>query len=232
MELGEFAHRYQRNQKSISLDDQAKLEKATVAIIGCGGLGGYICEEMARVGVGHLILIDGDRVEVTNLNRQLLATEENIGQWKVEAGRERIQRINSGTKVDIIRGWFREEDAPERLAGADLVCDALDSISARLALERSCHALGIPLVFASIGGWFGLLGLSFPGDNCVAKLFGKTDKGIETTWGNPAFTPAVVASLAVAEGIKVLAGKTVTLQRSWLQIDLLAMEFERFEIPN
>ncbi|KLU59973.1 molybdopterin-synthase adenylyltransferase [Peptococcaceae bacterium CEB3] len=226
MEAGKFADRYLRNQKAISQAEQAKLEGAKVVVTGCGGLGGYICEEMAQVGVGHLVLIDGDRVDVTNLNRQILATEDNIGEWKVEAGRERILRINSGTKVDAVRAWFREEDSAQLLAGADLVCDGLDSLSARLALERSCHALGIPLLYAGIGGWFGILGLSFPGENCVARLFKGADKGIEAIWGNPVFTPAVVASLAVAEGVKVLTGKPLSLRSSWLQIDLLAMEFE------
>ncbi|MHB1654267.1 MAG: HesA/MoeB/ThiF family protein [Desulfitobacteriaceae bacterium] len=231
MEKGKFSERYKRNQRSISLDDQVKLKDSTVAIVGCGGLGGYLAEEMARLGVGRLVLVDGDRVDETNLNRQLLATEANIGQWKVEAGKERLHIVNSETRVDVIRDWFREEDPPGIMfVGVDLVCDALDTISARLALERTCHSLGIPLVFASIAGWFGLVGVSFPGEHSVARLFGKTERGVETTWGNPAFTPAVVASLAVAEGVKVLTGKPLSLHRSWLQIDLLAMEFERFEI--
>ncbi|CAA7601087.1 NAD(P)-binding domain protein [Acididesulfobacillus acetoxydans] len=232
MEPKKFADRYLRNQKTISQDEQAKLAKATVVIAGCGGLGGYISEEMARVGVGHLVLIDGDRIDVTNLNRQILAAEDNIGEWKAEAGRERIRRINSGTKVDAACAWFREEDSAQLLAGADLVCDALDSLSARLALERSCHTLGIPLLYAAIGGWFGILGLSFPGEYCVARLLKGGDKGIETLWGNPAFTPAVVASLAVAEGVKVLTGKSPALRGSWLQIDLLAMEFELFRLSG
>lgn len=225
--------RYQRNQRTISLDDQEKLFNSTAAVIGCGGLGGYIAEELARLGVGRLILFDGDRFDVTNLNRQILVTESNLGQWKVEAARARLQAVNSGVQVECIRDWFEEQSAEPYLRGANIVFDALDSITARLALERTSHRLGIPMVFASIAGWFGLLGLSLPGDFSVKKLFGthaRDNRGMEVSWGNPAFTPAVVASMAVAEGVKVLTGHKMSLHRLWLQVDLLEMEFERFEI--
>lgn len=229
----ESLKRYQRNQRTISLADQEKLFDSTAAVIGCGGLGGYIAEELARLGVGHLILLDGDRFDITNLNRQILATENNLGQWKVEAACERLHAVNSSVKTLCIRDWFEEQTAEKVLIGANIVFDALDSIPARLALERASHRLGIPMVFASIAGWFGLLGVSFPGDFSVQKLFGRHSqetRGMEVSWGNPAFTPAVVASLAVAEGIKVLTGREASLHRSWLQVDLLDMEFERFSI--
>jgi len=227
--------RYQRNQRTISVDAQEKLFNSTAAIIGCGGLGGYIAEELARLGVGQLVVLDGDRFEVTNLNRQILATESNLGQWKAEAACERLRTINSSIKVVCVREWFEEQTADKVLRGVNIVFDALDSIPTRLALERASHRLGIPLVFASIAGWFGLLGVSFPGDFSVYKLFGRhaqESRGMEVSWGNPAFTPAVVASLAVAEGVKVLIGHEVSLHQAWLQIDLLDMEFERFSITD
>lgn len=227
-----FSGRYQRNYKSISLEDQAKLGQSTVAIVGCGGLGGFMAEEFARLGVGQLILIDGDQVEESNLNRQLLATETNLGQSKVEAARDRLGIVNSGVKLKLIGEWFDEDKAVVFFAGADLVCDALDSINRRVSLERACHRLGLPLVFAGIAGWFGLLGVSFPGDNTVSRLFGQGDRGMEKVWGNPAFTPAVVASLSVAEAIKVLVGRDISLRHGWLQVDLLEMEFERFGLPG
>lgn len=226
----DLTQRYQRNQKTLTEADQLKLVSMKVAIVGCGGLGGYIAEEMARLGVGELLLLDGDRFEVSNLNRQILATEQNIGQWKVEAALERLHLVNSKIKVTGIQDWFTEENGCELLQGVDLVCDALDNIQTRVALEKVCHQLGVPLVFASIAGWFGLLGVSYPGDFSVARLFGNGTKGVESQLGNPAFTPAVLASLSVAEGLKVLLGREVTLRRAWLQVDLLEMEFDRFEI--
>ncbi len=222
--------RYQRNYKSISVEDQAKLAGSSVAIVGCGGLGGSMAEEFSRLGVGRLILVDGDRVEESNLNRQLFATETNLGQPKVEAARDRLRVVNSSVKLKLIGDWFDEHNAASFFAGADLVCDALDSIDRRVALERACHQLGLPLVYAGIAGWFGLLGVSFPGDYSVARLFRQGEKGMEKIWGNPAFTPAILASLSVVEAIKILVGREVSLRRSWLQVDLLEMEFERFQL--
>lgn len=222
--------RYQRNYKSISVEDQSKLKDSTVAIIGCGGLGGSIAEELSRLGIGNLILIDGDRIEETNLNRQLFATEKNIGQPKVEAARDRLQAVNSGVKLKLIADWFSEDNAVEFFKGANLVCDALDSISRRVSLERACHRLGLPLVYAGIAGWYGLLGVSFPGDLSVSRLFRQGEKGMEKIWGNPAFTAAVLASLSVVEAVKILVGRDVSLRHSWLHVDLLEMEFERFEL--
>ena len=222
--------RYVRNRKTLSDEDQLKLSTSCVAIVGCGGLGGYIAEELARIGVGRLVLIDGDRLEVSNLNRQIMSSELNIGQWKVEAARDRLQSINSEVQVEGIKGWFEEEKGPELFREVDLVCDALDSLPTRVELERVCHQMKLPLVFASIAGWFGQIGVSLPGDFSVLRLFGYGEKGVESTWGNPAFTPAVLASLSVAETVKLLVGRQPSLRHAWLQVDLLTMEFERFEI--
>lgn len=222
--------RYSRNRKTLSEEDQLKLAHLSVAIVGCGGLGGYIAEELVRIGVGRLVLIDGDRIDVSNLNRQIMATESNLGQWKVEAARERLSQVNSDVQIDIVRDWFEEAKGPALFQNVDLVCDALDSMPSRVVLERVCHHMNIPLVYASIAGWFGLLGVSLPGDFSVLRLFGRGERGVESTWGNPPFTPAVVASLAVAEAIKLLVGRLPSLRHAWLQIDLLAMEFERFDL--
>lgn len=227
----DLTQRYARNRETISEKDQLKLASSTVAVVGCGGLGGYIAEELTRLGVGHLILIDADRLEVSNLNRQIMATEQNLGEWKVEAAQKRLRSINSEVNVNLFKEWFDENNGTELLRGVDLVCDALDSLPARVALERVCHKMSIPLVFASIAGWYGLLGVSLPGDYSVAHLFGHGgERGIEGILGNPAFTPAVLASLSVAEAVKCLMGLPLSLRHAWLQVDLLSMEFERFEI--
>lgn len=225
-----LANRYARNHGCLTEGDQQALGKARAAIVGCGGLGGYIAEELARLGIGSLVLIDGDSIEVSNLNRQILAHEKNLGQYKVEAAQARIALVNSQTQVDVIAQYFTAETGTHFLNEVDLVFDGLDSGAARLSLESVCHDLGKPLVFASIGGWFGLVGCSFPGDLTVRRLFGRAKQGIEKELGNPAFTPAVLASLAVAEGVKIILGQDPSLRYGWLQVDLLAMEFERVRV--
>lgn len=228
-----FSKRYERNYKTISYEDQKKLANSTVAIVGCGGLGGTMAEELARLGIGKLILIDGDVFEESNLNRQLFSTEHNIGDKKVEAASKRLNAVNSEVNLTLIDKWFTEDNAKDILKGADIVLDALDSINRRIELERACHKLNIPLVYAGIAGWFGMLGVSLPGDFSVLKVFKndeEKDKGVEKEWGNPSFTPWVLSSLTVAEAIKIIVGREPSLRNSWLQVDLLYMEFENFEI--
>lgn len=227
-----FSKRYERNYKTISHEDQKKLAESSIAIVGCGGLGGTMAEELARLGIGRLILIDGDVFEESNLNRQLFSTEYNIGEKKVEAARKRLKAVNSEVKLTLFDKWFNEENASILFSGADLVLDALDSINRRVELERACHDLSIPLVYAGIAGWFGMLGVSLPGDFSVSKVFKESeiDKGVEKEWGNPAFTPWVLSSLTVAEAVKIIVGREPSLRNSWLQIDLLYMEFENIKI--
>lgn len=227
-----FSKRYERNYKTISHEDQERLAKSTVAIVGCGGLGGTMAEELTRLGIGRLILIDGDIFEESNLNRQLFSTENNIGEKKVEAARKRLKAVNSEVKLTLFDKWFNKDNAENLFSGADLVLDALDSINRRVELESACNDLNIPLVYAGIAGWFGMLGVSLPGDYSVSKVFkeGEIDKCVEKEWGNPAFTPWVLSSLAVAEAVKIIVDREPSLRNSWLQIDLLYMEFENFKI--
>ena len=227
-----FSKRYERNYKTISHEDQERLAKSTVAIVGCGGLGGTMAEELTRLGIGRLILIDGDIFEESNLKRQLFSTEDNIGEKKVEAARKRLKAVNSEVKLTLFDKWFNKDNAENLFSGADLVLDALDSINRRVELESECNDLNIPLVYAGIAGWFGMLGVSLPGDYSVSKVFkeGEIDKGVEKEWGNPAFTPWVLSSLAVAEAVKIIVDREPSLRNSWLQIDLLYMEFENFKI--
>lgn len=226
-----FTKRYERNYKTISHEDQKKLAESTVAIVGCGGLGGTMAEELARLGIGRLILIDGDHFEESNLNRQLFSTENNVGEKKVKAAKKRLRTVNSEVTLTLYDKWFSVENAQELFNDANLVLDALDSINRRVELEKACHSLNIPLVYAGIAGWFGMLGVSMPGDFSVSKIFKEgVDKGVEKEWGNPPFTPWTLSSLTVAEAVKIIVGRESSLRNSWLQIDLLYMEFENFKI--
>jgi molybdopterin/thiamine biosynthesis adenylyltransferase len=226
-----FPRRYDRNYQTIDDAEQQRLFKARIAVVGCGGLGGYIAEELARLGVGCLVLIDGDRHEETNLNRQLTATENTLGSLKVLAAQERLAQVNSNVVVEAHAEHLTSDNAGGLLAGVDLVMDALDSITARLMLEQACEDLGIPLIFAAIDGWYGMLGVDLPGDRHMAMLYGNAKENRDTPLSNPAFTPAVIASLAVAESIKVLLDKPLSLLHAWLQVDLFNMTFDQIRFP-
>ena len=206
--LGLLPARYQRNRQTISTRQQLTLFRSRVAVIGCGGLGGYVLEQLARLGVGTIVAVDPDVFEEHNLNRQLLATPETLGRAKVAAAKARIAEINPAVNVIPHRTAYAPENGGELLQGADLVIDALDSISARLDLADSCAELGLPLVHGAIGGWYGQVTTQYPGDDTLQQIYRhwQEGKGVEQQLGNPAFTPATVASIQVAEACKVLLG--------------------------
>jgi molybdopterin/thiamine biosynthesis adenylyltransferase len=225
--VGLLPARYQRNRQTISTSGQLELFRSSVVVIGCGGLGGYVIEELARLGVGRIVAIDPDVFEEHNLNRQLLSTPATLGRPKVEAAAERVGLINPAVTLVTMQVAFGEANGAELLQNATVVVDALDSIPVRLELAGVCNHLDIPLVHGAIGGWYGHVATQFPGEESIQKIYGswKEGKGVEQRLGNPSFTPAVIASLQVAEVCKILLGEGQPLRRRKLAIDLLSMEF-------
>jgi molybdopterin-synthase adenylyltransferase len=226
LENGIFPARYQRNRSMISVAEQLQLFRSRIAVIGCGGLGGYIIEELARLGVGRIVAIDPDIFEEHNLNRQLLSSPRALGQAKVEAALARVGEINPAVSLIPIRDAFCTANGSALLEDVTVAVDALDSISCRLELAATCTELDIPMVHGAIAGWYGHVATQLPGDTTVQSIYRNwvKGKGIEKQLGNPAFTPAVVASLQVAEVCKIVLGKGELLRNRKLSIDLLDME--------
>ncbi len=226
--LGLLPARYQRNRQTIGIEQQLRLCRSKAVIIGSGGLGGYLVEELARLGVGRLVVIDPDVFEEHNLNRQLLSSPALLGEPKVKVAAARVGEINPAVTVTPRREAFGPGNARELLAGADVVLDGLDTITARLELAQACSELALPLVHGAIGGWYGQVATQLPGEEIAPHLFGpwaQQPKGVETRLGNPSFTPAVVASLQVAEACKILLGQGELLSGRFLFINLYDMEF-------
>ena len=226
--------RYQRNRTAMSVTDQLILFRSSVAVIGCGGLGGYVIEELARLGVGRLVVIDPDVFEEHNLNRQLLSSPADLGTPKVDAAVRRIGDINPAVTVVPQQLAFSSGNGAELLSSCRLVVDALDNIAVRLELAETCARLGIPLVHGAIAGWYGHIATVLPGDATLRDLYAchGGEKGIEQQLGNPSFTPAVVASLQAAEACKLLLGMGTTLKGRTLMIDLLTMEMHEIASPK
>lgn len=224
--------RYQRNRKTISIAEQQLLFRSRVTVIGCGGLGGYILEELARLGVGQLAAVDHDIFEEHNLNRQLLATMATLGRSKADVAAERIASINPAVEVVPIKEAFTRENSRRLLVGSQVVVDGLDTIGTRLLLASVCRELAIPLVHGAICGWFGQVTTQFPGEDTLEKLYQRCteDRGMEKIYGNPSFTPATIASLQTAEVCKILLGRGTLLRKKVLCLNLLAMEVDELQL--
>lgn len=223
--------RYETNRNTISEEENKILHKSKVCVIGCGGLGGYIIEMLARLGIGHITAVDSDGFDLTNLNRQILSNEKNLGKPKALMAKERIELVNPEVEVKPIVAYLDRSNAKEILSGHDLVIDGLDNIESRLILEEVCEDLEIPLIHGAIAGLYGQVSTVFPGDRTISKIYRKgTSKGVEEKLGIPSFTPALIASIEVSEAVKVLLNREGLLRGKLLLLDLADNEFTTIEI--
>ena len=123
-----------------------KLHNSKVAIFGIGGVGSYVVEALARAGIGNFLLIDGDEVDITNLNRQIIATTKTIGRSKVEAAKERILEINPNANIQIYKEFFMPESKEILDETVNYVVDAVDTVTAKIELVIRANRLGIPII--------------------------------------------------------------------------------------
>lgn len=206
--------------------ENLSLRNFRVAVVGCGGLGGHIIEMLARLGIGHITAIDNDVFDESNLNRQLLALPANIGKSKALEAKIRIEQVNPEIEITALNKFLDAGNAEILLSGHDVICDALDSISARRLVQYAAEKLRIPMVHGAIAGWYAQVCTILPGDRTLDRFYPERyNKGEEVEFGNPSFTPALAASLQVAETLKVLLKKDGLLRNKLLTINTLTHEY-------
>lgn len=217
--------RYLRNMGSLGIQGQIRLLRAKALLIGAGGLGGTVAQLLARMGVGKLIVADGDSFSEDNLNRQALSEEENTGVRKVQAARQSLARINRATEVEILDGFVGEKEFGGLLTGVQVAIDALDNMPTRFRMEKACKEARVPLVHGAVAGFSGQITVIFPEDPGFRAIYGDPltapEKGIETELGNLAGIVSAVAALQVQEAIKVLTGAGRPLRNRLLFLDSL-----------
>ena len=149
-----------------------------------------------------------------------------MGKSKAVTAQNRMKLVNPLINLTPVVEELSKENAEEILKGHDLIVDAVDSINTRFLLQEITAKLNIPLVHGAIAGWYGQVSTILPGDKTLEKIYPSRDgRGIENDLGNPSFTPALVASIQVAEALKVLLGKGGILRNKLLYIDLLEQEY-------
>jgi len=215
--------RYARNIPALTEEECLLLRKKRVLVAGCGGLGGHIIDQLARIGIGSLRVVDGDVFEETNLNRQLLSSVPLLGVSKAGAAAAHIARVSPETAVEAVEAFLTEDNAARLLEGCDLVLDALDNIPSRKMLAAACGKAGIPYVYGAISGWVAQAAVSMPGDGLIDALY---PAGIEVSDKSVlSFTPALCASLQSALCVKYLVGRPLETGTVYY-FDLLNQEFE------
>jgi molybdopterin/thiamine biosynthesis adenylyltransferase len=216
--------RYHRNLGVISPLEQVKLLQSKVAIIGAGGLGGTILELLTRMGIGKLIIADKDIMVDSNLNRQILSNETNLGQSKTEAAVKRVKEINSSVEIAGYSVFINSDKVKKIIEGAEVVIDALDNLPSRFVLQKACRDLKIPLVHGAIAGFNGQLTTIFPEDKGLELIYGSNknlpEHGSEIELGAPTVTPALIASLEAQEVIKILLKRGKLFRNKLLYLDI------------
>jgi len=219
--------RYLKNIGTLSPQENESLQRRKAAVVGCGGLGGYVIELLGRLGVGHITAIDYDVFQPSNLNRQILSDEASLGKSKALQAQKRMKLVNSNVTITPIMEKLDRQNGMQILSGHDVIIDALDNIPSRLLLQDIAEALQIPMVHGAIAGWYGQVSTIFPGDRTLSKIYPDPDaKGVEKELGNPSFTPALVASIEVSEALKILIGRGSLLRKKLLSINVLDQEYE------
>lgn len=225
--LGEgiVPERYARNMKTFSPEDQASLLKSQVSIVGLGGLGGTVLEILARTGIGTLNLIDGDRFEASNLNRQFFSTHKTMGTFKTEAAVERIKTINPSITVHGFDEYLDDQNSDSLIRGSNVIVDCLDNIPTRFTLENASKKTGSPMVSAAVAGLSGHITTIFPEDPGLKLIYGPPDhlksKGAEASLGCLSSAVSVLAALETAEVVKIILGRGSLLRNKLLIVDLL-----------
>ena len=144
---------FSRTQNLIGADALEKLKNSKVAVFGVGGVGGYVVEALVRSGVGELLLVDSDKVSESNLNRQIIALQSTLGQYKTQVAKARAEDINPAIKVRTKEVFFLPENADEfDFSSFDYIVDAIDTVSGKIALIEKAKQSGVPVISAMGAG--------------------------------------------------------------------------------
>jgi len=229
----------QRYSRQIMLDEIGfvgleKLRKAKVCVVGVGGIGNPVVTQLTAMGIGKLKIVDRDIIEISNLHRQHLYTEEDIGRVKVEAAKARLEQINSSVQIEALPNSVTKYTAENIVKGFDIVVDALDSIDARYALNDACIKLNIPLIYAGALGMLGSICTIIPNKTaclrCIFPALAEDDMPTCSTEGVHPSILYLVGGIQVSEVVKIILGERPTLENKLLYIDLNDLSLEKVPV--
>lgn len=221
-----------RNFKAISAAQQKKLFQSTVFVIGCGGLGGYVIELLARIGIGQLIFADGDKFEESNLNRQLGAALDNLGENKALEMEKRIKQIAPFCQTTALDFFLNKDNIIPYLERSNILIDCVGGIEIKSQLISLAKKYKKPLVIGAIAGLEGFVSSILPSSKTPLSFFqGQTKKSAENILGSPPTTVSLIATLQTQETIYYLTAKKLTLVNKILYLSLkTGFEFYNFEL--
>jgi len=215
--------------EEIGYNGQLKLKNSKVCVVGTGGLGHPIISRLATMGIGSLRIIDRDVIELSNLHRQTMFDEDDVGQIKVEVAAKKLKKLNPDCNIEALAISVNDYTAFEVVDGCDVVIDALDSVNARYALNKACVKNNIPFVTGAAVGVSGQAFTVLPKESaCYFCMFPELDEDTMPTCSIEGVHPSIlsiVGGIEVAEAVKIIIGKKPNLSEKILHIDLENLDF-------
>jgi len=232
-------NRYSRQIKlaQVGVEGQARLAAARVLIVGAGGLGSPVCMYLAAAGVGHLVVSDFDRVDESNLQRQIVHSQDNLGQSKASSAKQNLNRLNPATLIDAIDYELDGEELEAQVAAADVVADCTDNFPSRFLLNRATRAANTPLVSGAAIRWEGQVSTFVPEDpDCPCYQCLYPDESIETVTceaeGIMAPVVGIIGSIQALEVLNLLLSAGSGLKGRVLLVDGLAFACHTMTLPK
>ena len=231
----------QRYSRQIMLEEigfvgMEKLRNAKICVVGVGGIGNPIVTQLAAMGVGKLKIVDRDVVEISNLHRQHLYNEADIGKVKVEVAAERLKKINHHVQIEAVPLSITKYTAESIVKGMDIIIDALDTVDARYALNDACIKYNIPFIYAGALGMLGSVCTILPNKSaCLRCMFPALAEEDMPTCSTEGVHPSIlylVAGIQVSEAVKIVTGQQPTLVNKLLYIDLNELSFDKIEMSR
>ncbi len=223
--------RFLRQIPLFGKEGQKKLADARILLAGAGGLGSVIATYLSAAGVGYIRIVDEDVVERSNLNRQILYHELDIGACKVEAAEKTIHALNSDVEVDAVCRHIDEKSVNDLVSGMDLILDGMDNFAACYVLNRACLDAKIPFIHGAVNGFYGQVTTLVPGVTPCLRCIVPTTP----TWEKNAIigvTCGAIGSIEASEAVKYLTGIGKLLENRLLLWDGLRGEAESIIIVN
>jgi molybdopterin/thiamine biosynthesis adenylyltransferase len=210
-------------------EGQRRLKGSHAVIVGVGGLGCASATYLTAAGVGHITLVDFDTVALTDLNRQILYSEEDIGRKKVEVAQRRLSKLNPLVEITPVSAKITKENVTGLISGAQVVVDGLDNSASRLVVNSACVEQKAPYIYGGVSRLRGMITTIIPGQTpCLACLSPEGAGGL----GVLGVTPAVIADLQALETIKILTGLKPSLAGRLLLFNGDDMKFRVREIAR
>ncbi|HSW39838.1 MAG TPA: HesA/MoeB/ThiF family protein [Acidobacteriota bacterium] len=237
MELSrEEASRYSRQIiiPDIGEEGQKKIKKARVFVAGLGGLGSISSYYLAAAGIGNLKIVDKDKVDYSNLNRQIIHWTDNIGEYKTESGRRKLNRLNPNCDITAVRAEITEQNSEELVGDCALIIDATDNMEARRVLNAVSVKKRIPFIYGGVNQLDGLVSMFIPGKTpCLECVFPYGhEESTRTPPGIMGPVPGIIACVQVIEAIKYIVGLEGLLTGRLLCFSGYDMTFREFRISR